>query len=121
MRGKKSKPKKFPKFRLLLDTAFAKPSTFKKLSKKALVRHVRLDFSLPRQAEDSEIYNLATKEKMFVVTMNYKHFKKFVRKSLPGVFALDSELTNEQIDIILSDFISGKNPFDYYRKATKLK
>ena len=58
---------------------------------------------------------------MFVVTMNYKHFKKFVRKNLPGVFVLDSGLSNEQIDVILSDFISSKNPKDYYGKAIKIK
>lgn len=76
---------------------------------------------MARQAEDSEIYDLAIKEKMFVVTMNYKHFKKLVRKKMPGVFSLESELTNEQIDNVLSDFIAGKNPLDYYGKAIKIK
>lgn len=119
--GKKSKQKKFPKFRLLLDTEFAKPSTFKKLQKKASIKHVRHNFNLPRQAEDEEIYNIAKKEELFVVTMNFKHFKKLVRRNSPGVFSLDSGLSNEQIDTILSNFVSGKNPNNYYGKAVKIK
>lgn len=104
-----------------MDTAFAKPSTFRKLSKKAVIKHVRLDFDLPRQAEDKEIYDLAAKNDMFVVTINLKHFKKFVRRNSPGVFALDSGLSNEQVDSLFSNFVSGKNPKDYYGKAIKIK
>lgn len=86
-----------------------------------MVKHVRSDFDLPRQAEDSEIYNLAVRNNMFVVTMNFKHFKKLVRKNSPGVFVLDSGLSNEQIDTTLSKFISGKNLKDYYGKTIKVK
>jgi predicted nuclease of predicted toxin-antitoxin system len=86
-----------------------------------VVKHVRSDFDLPRQAEDSEIYNLAVRNNMFVVTMNFKHFKKLVRKNSPGVFVLDSGLSNEQIDTTLSKFISGKNLKDYYGKTIKVK
>lgn len=104
---------------MLLDTAFAKPSTFKKLCKKSVVKHVRLDFDLPRQAEDEEIYNLAVKNKMFVVTLD-NDFKKFVRQKCPGVLIMNSGLTNEQIDIKLTNFISSKNPLNYYGKTTKV-
>lgn len=58
---------------------------------------------------------------MFVVTMNYKHFRKLVRKNSPGIFSLDSGLSNEQIDTALCNFILGKNPLDYYGKAIKVK
>lgn len=58
---------------------------------------------------------------MFVITINLKHFKKLVRKNSPGVFTLDSGLSNEQIDTALSNFISGKNPLNYYGKAIKMK
>jgi len=89
--------------------------------KKAEIKHVRHDFNLPSQTEDEDIYNLAAKNKMFVITMNYKHFKKLVRKNSPGVFALNSGLSNDEIDNELSDFIKGKNPKDYYGKAIKIK
>ena len=104
-----------------MDSAFANPVVFVKLRRRAVTKHIRHDFDLSPQAEDEEIYNLAAKNKMFVVTMNYKHFKKFVRKNLPGVFALDSGLSNEQIDTILSNFIASKNPKDYLGRATKVK
>lgn len=104
-----------------MDSAFAKPEIFTKLQKRAVVKHIRHDFNLSPQAEDEEIYNLAVKMKLFVVTMNYKHFKKLVRKNSAGIFVLDSGLSNEQIDIVLSNFISGKNPKDYYGKAIKIK
>jgi len=119
--GNKSRQKTVPKFRLLLDSAFAKPATFKKLSKKAVVKHIRHDFNLSPQTEDESIYNFAVKKGMFVVTINFKHFKKLVRKNCPGVLVLDSGLSNEQIDLTLSNFISSKNPEDYYGKATKIK
>jgi len=89
--------------------------------KKAVLKHVRFDFNLPRQAEDEEIYNLAVREKMFVITMNYKHFKKLVRKNSPGVFSLDSGLSNEEIDIVICEFISLRNPKDYLGKTVKIK
>ena len=121
MRGNKPKQKKFPKFRLVLDSAFAKQETFKKLRKKAVVKHIRHDFNLSRQAEDEQIYNLAVKNGMFVVTMDFKDFRKLVRKNAPGIFALHSGLSNEEIDTALSNFISGKNPQDYYGKTIKVK
>lgn len=53
--------------------------------------------------------------------MNYKDFRKFVRVGKPGVLSLVSGLTNEQIDTVLSEFISGKNPDDFWGKATRVK
>lgn len=121
MQNSRIKQKKFPKFRLLLDSAFAKPSVFKKLCKKAAVKHIRHDLKLSPQTEDKEIYNRAAKENMFVVTINYKDFKKFVRKGKPGILALDSGHSNSELDSILANFIKDKNPQDYFGKATKVK
>jgi hypothetical protein len=53
--------------------------------------------------------------------MNLKHSKKLTRKNYPGVFVLDSGLSNDQIDTALSNFIKGKNPKDYYGKIIKVK
>lgn len=120
MRHKKSKQKRFLKFRLLLDSAFAKPATFKKAGKKASIKHIRHDFNLAPQTEDKDIYNLAVRKGMFVVTIDHD-FKKFVQKDCPGVLVLNSGLTNLEIDNALSSFIHGKNPKDFYGKATKIK
>ncbi len=119
MRTKKLKAKKFSKFRLLLDSAFAKPEVFKKLIKKASVKHIRHDFNLAPETEDKQIYILATQEGLFVVTLDLG-FKKLVKTNGAGVFMLSSGLPNEEIDTKLSNFISGKNPQDFKGKATKI-
>lgn len=119
MRTKKSKQKKFPKFRLLLDSAFAKPETFKKLYKKASVKHIRWNFNLAPTTADEEIYRLASQKNMFVVTLDLG-FKKLVRQRSAGALILSSGLSNEEIDTTLSNFISGKNPDDFLGKAAKI-
>lgn len=122
MDSKPLAPNKHPKFRLLLDVAFAKPFTFKRLIKKAVVKHARLDLKLSPQTEDREVYNRAVKLNMFVTTINYKDFKRFVvKKDKPGVLAIDSGLTNDEIDEVLTKFVTGKNPLDYYGKATVVR
>lgn len=120
MRTKKPKQKILPKFRFLLDSAFAKPQIFKKLIKKSSVKHIRHDFNLAPNTEDEEIYKLATQQGLFVVTLDLD-FKKLVRLKSAGVFILSSGLSNEEIDDKLVNFISGKNLRDYKGKATRIK
>lgn len=119
MRTRKTKQKRFPKFRFLLDSAFAKPHVFKKLSKKASVKHIRHDFNLSPETEDEEIYKLASQMGMFVVTLDLG-FKKLVKRNAAGVCMLNSGMSNEEIDTKLLNFISGKNPNDYRGKAVKI-
>lgn len=119
MRTKKPKQKKFPKFRLLLDSAFAKPQVFRKTIKKASVKHIRHDFNLATETEDQEIYSLASQAGMSIVTLDLG-FKKLAKQNQAGVLILSSGLSNEQIDNKLSTFISGKNPQDYKGKTTKI-
>lgn len=121
MFNKKIKPKQLPKFRLILDSAFAAPSVFKKLCKKAAVKHIRHTYNFPQQAEDEEIYEFAVKKQMFVVTINFKDFQRLVKKGKPGILALDSGLSNEQMDVALTKFVSGKNPQEYFGKAIRVK
>lgn len=118
-------PKKIPrkknkKFRLLLDSAFAKPEAFPKLSKKANLAHCFYDLGLSRQAEDKEIYNVAVREDRFVLTINYKDFKKLARKGKPGVIAIESQLSNEEIDKLVTKFVSGKNPDEFLGQTIKV-
>ncbi len=108
------------KFRILLDSAFAKPSTFPKLCKKANVAHAVHDIGLSPQAEDEEIYQKAIQTSRFVLTINFKDFKKLVKKGKPGIFGIESQLTNQQIDKKVSEFLSNKNPSDFIGKATKI-
>lgn len=85
-----------------------------------MVKHIRHDFNLSPQTEDEVIYNVASQENMFVATLGLG-FRKLVRKNAAGILVLNSGLSNDAIDQILTSFVSGKNPEDYKGKSTKLK
>jgi len=120
LRKYKISPKKKKKFRILLDSAFAKPDSFPKLKKKANLAHAVHDLGLSAQAEDEEIYQKAVEQNRFVLTINFKDFRKFVKEDKPGTLGIDSQLTNQEIDEKVTNFISGKDPEDYKGKATKI-
>lgn len=120
MRRTKSLVKKFKKFRLLLDSAFARPDQFIKLRKKANIAHSVHDYGLSFQAEDVDIYQKATTENRFVLTINYKDFRKLIKEGRAGVIGIDSQLTNKEIDEVVTEFIKGKNPDDFLGKAIKI-
>lgn len=108
------------KFRFLLDSAFARPQSFVKLFKKAHLIHPVTNLQMSPQVEDKEIYERAVKENCFVLTINFKDFKKLVKPQKPGIFGIEAQLTNEEIDKIVTEFISGKDPKDYLGKAIKI-
>lgn len=114
------KPKKVRKFRIVLDSAFAKLDFFPKLRKRAKLFHSVYDFGLSREAEDLEIYQKAYQENCFVLTINFKDFKKLVKKNGPGIFGVESQLTTARMDSIVYEFLAGKNPKDFLGKAIKL-
>jgi len=112
--------KKARKFRIILDSAFAKPDSFPKLVKKANIRHAVHDYELSYQAEDKDIYQKAVEENRFVLTINFKDFKKLVKEGKPGIIGIESQLANNEIDYLVSDFVSKNNPEDYIGKAIKI-
>ena len=116
----KVKSPKKKKFRLLLDSAFAKPGSFPRLKKKANLAHTVHDYTMSPQVEDEEIYQKAISENRIVLTINFKDFRRLVRKGQPGVLGIESQLTNNDIDQIVSDFISNKDPEDFRGKAVKI-
>lgn len=81
---------------------------------------MRHNYSLSREAEDETIYNLATKEKRIIITQD-DGFRKQVKKKGTGALIIPSYLTNETMDKILTEFISGKDPEDYKGKAIKIR
>lgn len=104
---------------MLLDEAFPKAQNFPRLVKKANVEHI-LNLGFSRQIEDQDIYNTAVQQERFVVTINFKDFKKLVKKGKPGIIALPSALSNKDVDLVLTDFVSKNNPLNYYGKAIKI-
>jgi len=117
-RGKTSHKKR--KFRILLDSAFAKPSSFPLLCKYTNLAHPIYDYGLSQQEEDKAIFQKAIEDNRIVLTVNFKHFKKFVRKDKPGVIGIESQLFNEQIDKLVSGFLKNKNPDDFIGNAIKI-
>lgn len=109
------------KFRLLLDSAFAKPEQFPKLKKKANIAHPVHDFGISPQTEDKDLYQLACLESRIMVTINFRDFRKLVKANLPGIISIPSYLSNNQIDDLLSNFISGKDPEELNGKIAKLQ
>lgn len=117
---RKFKHHRKPKFRLLLDSAFAKTSAFPRLRKKTNLAHAVHDLKLPLQAEDKDIYLAACKSNRFVLTINFKDFKKLVRSGNPGVIGIESQLTNAEIDQKVTLFLKNKNPQDFLGKAINI-
>ena len=108
--------KKIRRFRLLFDSSFPRKEVLLRLSKKANISHVVQDYNYPNQSEDRDIFDLATKVDRFVVTVNKKHFKKFLDKIKPGIVILPSGLSNEELEKSLIKLIANKNPDDFYGK-----
>lgn len=112
--------KKRRKFRFLLDSAFAAPDKFTKLSKKAKLIHPVIDLGLSPQTADKDIYQKAIENKCFVLTINFKDFRRIVKHGMPSVIGINSQLSNDAIDKLVTNFISEKNPDDYLEKAIKI-
>lgn len=108
------------KWRILLDAAFAQTRYFPKLLKVANLAHCVHECGLSPQAEDEEIYKTAVREDRFVLTINFKDFRKMAREGKPGVIGIESQLTNAEIDVSVSNYLRGKNPDDYLDKAIKI-
>lgn len=103
-----------------MDSAFAKPEFFPKLKKKTNLAHCVHDYQMSPQAEDKEIYQKAISENRFVLTINYRHFRKLVKKDKPGIFSIESELSNKEIDEKVTKFLSGKDPDSFTGVAQKI-
>ncbi len=102
-----------------MDESFTRKEIFIRLIKKAKVIHV-FELFHHGQIEDSDIYKEAIKDNRFVVTFNFKHFKKLVQKGRPGIIGLPADVSNEEIDLMLTDFVSKYNPDNYLGKAIKI-
>jgi len=92
---------------------------FKKIKNKTNLSHVRHTYGLSPTTEDKDIYQLATKEKRFVITID-EDFKRLVKPMKAGIIFIGPHLSNDQMDNAILEFITGKNPDDFWGKATKI-
>jgi len=84
------------------------------------VKNAYFDFGLPKQCEDEEIYQRAVADDRFVVTVNFDDFNKLVKRGKPGIIGIPSQLTNADVDAILTRFVSINNADDCIGKAIKI-
>ncbi|MFH0936888.1 MAG: DUF5615 family PIN-like protein [Candidatus Daviesbacteria bacterium] len=103
-----------------MDSAFAKCEAFPRLKKKANLAHAVHECKLSPQAEDEEIYQKAVKENRFVLTINFKDFRKLVKPGKPGIIGIESQLSNNDIDKLVTNFLSNKNPQDFIGRSIKI-
>lgn len=103
-----------------MDTGFAPAKDFPHLNRKSNLKNAFFDLKLPRQCEDQEIYQKATEDNRFVVTINFDDFKKFIKPDKPGIIGIPSQLTNADIDALLAKFVSLNTVKDYIGKAIKI-
>lgn len=73
-----------------------------------------------RQIEDEDIFNEAQKEDRSVITINYKDFRKLVKKGKQGIIAIPSGLSNDEIDLLLTNFVASNDPDECLGRAIKL-
>lgn len=104
----------------MLDTAFAPIKDFPHLVKKSNVKNAYFDLKLPKQCDDEEIYQKAVAHNRFVVTINFVDFAKLVKPTKPGIIGIPSQLTNADIDALLTKFVSVNNVKDCIGKAIKI-
>lgn len=109
----------YKQFKLLLDTAFAAPRNFKKLYKAAHLEHIRFTYKQSPTVEDKHIYELATREKCIVITID-EDFKRLHKENMAGVFIIPAYLDTDGWDKLICKFIKGKNPDVFWGKVEKL-
>src|SRR3712207_978664 len=106
--------RRFYKDKLLLDENMSFRRLFPKLNRKNDVKHVTEDLQKSGIA-DSEVYELAVSLNRLIITFNYKHFLRFVKKSpQAGIIGISGNLSESQMDTKLVAFLKKQSPQSLY-------
>ncbi|MHB8484016.1 MAG: DUF5615 family PIN-like protein [Nitrospiria bacterium] len=113
-------PKKFFKFRLLLDEGFHLRTRFPNLNNRYDVKHIASDLhknGLP----DEEVYALAVSLKRIIVTFNEKDFRPLASKSkTTGIIGISADMSTDQIDKKLVALLTRSKKSDIFGSCTSL-
>jgi predicted nuclease of predicted toxin-antitoxin system len=113
-------PKKFYKFKLLLDENMPPRQRFPRLNSRFDVKHIRDDFN-QLGLKDPIVYELAAKRNRLIITFNGTDFKKLVGKSAQtGVINISANLRYEQIDTKLTSLLTKSSEKSFYGQFTDL-
>src|SRR6266446_1696460 len=114
-----SMPRKFYKFKLLLDENMPPRQRFPRLNSRFDLKHIRDDLN-QTGLKDPPVYALAGKLNRLIITFNGNDFKNMVAQSTQtGVINLSTNLRNDQIDTKLTALLT-KTPHSPYKKSKSL-
>src|SRR5258708_3742150 len=113
-------PKKFYKFKLLLDENMPPRFKFTRLNSRYDLKHIRDDFHLTGLS-DPKVYDLACQQQRLILTFNGTDFRALATKSHEtGIIALSRNLLDEQIDTKLGALLSRSTPASLFGKYMPL-
>jgi predicted nuclease of predicted toxin-antitoxin system len=113
-------PKKFYKFKLLLDENMPPRQRFPRINSRYDLKHITQDFHRTGLL-DPQVYDFARKEKRLILTFNGEDFRPLVEKSDDtGIIYLSDNLLNEHIDAKLTALLSKSTPNSFFGKFTTL-
>ena len=113
-------PKKFYKFKLLLDENMPPRQRFPRLNSRFDLKHMRDDFN-HIGVKDPAVYDLAVKQNRLIITFNGKDFKKLLDKSVQtGLINVSANLRYEQIDTKLTALLTKSSEKSLFGQFTDL-
>jgi predicted nuclease of predicted toxin-antitoxin system len=113
-------PKRFYKFKLLLNENMPPRQRFPRLTSRFDVKHLRDDFS-KLGLKDPAVYDLAVRRNRLIITFNGTDFKKLVGKSTQtSVINVSANLRYEQIDTKLTALLTKSSEKSLYGQFTDL-
>ena len=113
-------PKRFYKFKLLLDENMPPRQRFPRLNSRYDIKHVRDDLN-NQGLLDPPVFALASKLQRIIITFNGDDFRKLVDTSTQiGVINISPNLRYEQIDTKLTALLTKSAPHTLFGKLTNL-
>jgi len=113
-------PKRFIKFKLLLDENMVPKNQLSKLNAKFDIKHIAQDLK-HGGFSDLEVYEFAGKSGRLIVTYNWKDFEKFVdTSSKTGVIGVSTNLPIENVDKKLTALLMKSKKSDLFGKFNYL-
>ncbi len=111
-------PKRFHKYKLLLDENFSVRSSFPLLNRRFDVKHISLDLN-KAGISDEQVYEIAKKQGRLLVTYNVKDFSRLASKSADtGIIGVSANLSREQIDKKLTALLIKSSRYSLVGKLT---
>lgn len=111
-------PKRFHKYRLLLDENFPTRSSFPLLNNRFDVKHIAQDLN-KAGILDEQVYEIARKQDRLLITYNVKDFSSLASRSTDtGIIGVSANLSIEQIDKKLVALLTKSSKRTLFGKLT---